>query len=313
MKHFLKPVSFATIFLLLYGSHTFSQQELLLIGRTTGKLSITKNKQIRVFGFSKALSKEVTLPGPIIKAENGDKVKIDFWNISQGNPVSIYCKNIPFEQQNKNGVSIKSTPIDHMEHGYYSFTANKEGTYLYYSPENYPFNLQAGMFGVIIVKSKKSISQIKENITEKLFCSYEIDKKWHTNKLMDIEHSELNNPIITPLYNPKTFLINGKRIKSIKGLQSYENKKTPVFLRLINAGLYKHEVLFPNIVNIKVISGTRKAYSKEGSTSKIILCTGDSIDLLISLEEVSKHEKITYHFIKNSKKTIYKAHIPIFY
>ncbi|SED14128.1 Multicopper oxidase [Tenacibaculum sp. MAR_2009_124] len=306
-------INLTTTLLLLSSNYSFSQEELLLIGRTTGKLSIAKNKQVRVFGFSKSLSGEITLPGAKIETEKNKKVKIDFWNISQGNPVSLFCKDIIFEQFNKKGKVIQTIPIDHMEHGYYSFTPNKEGTFLYYSPENYPFNLQAGMFGVIIVKSENNKSLIKENIVEKLFCSHEIDKYWHANELMDVDHSQLNNPITPPPYKPKTFLINGKKINSLKGIQSYEKKKNPVLLRLVNAGLCKHEILFPNNVNIQFISGKEKAYREEKKHKKIELYTGDSIDLLVSLEEVSKRQKIIYQFIKNdSEKTIYKASIPIF-
>ncbi|MEN2398616.1 multicopper oxidase domain-containing protein [Flavobacterium sp. MC2016-06] len=299
---------------LLVSTFLFSQNEKLIIGRTTGKLSVTKNVTIRTFGFTKSLSAQVTLPGSSIEAKEGENVSVDFWNISQGNPVSLYCKEIDFVQRDKENVIMqKKESIHHMEHGFYSFLAQKAGTYLYYSPENYPFNLQAGMFGVIIIRPKEDYS-LAVKPSEMLWCSYEIDTKWHTDAIMGTEYDSSNKPIVIPKYKPAYFLVNGRTLPNSKGLQSIQHKKEAVFLRLVNSGLYVHEILFPANTKLQLISGKETSITAFSNGFKVSLHSGECLELLVSLENTADKEEIVYHFIEPiSNQILYKAGIPVFY
>ncbi len=292
-----------------------AQNERLIIGRTTGKLAINSNLKIRTFGFANTLSGQVTLPGSYIDVKVGDSVNIDFWNISQGNPVSLYCKEIEFLQLNKEKEVMKiKEPVHHMEHGFYSFQAKKAGTYLYYSPENYPFNLQAGMFGVIVIRPKENDATTVEPLSEVLWCSYEIDTKWHTDAIMGTEYDYTNKPIILPVYKPNYFFINGETVLKNKGLQSVTQKKETVLLRLVNAGLYLHEIVFPSNTKLQLISGNETNMMELSDGYKVQLQPSECIELLTSLENVGEKESIMYHFIDPiSKKEYYKATIPVFY
>jgi hypothetical protein len=300
---------------LFVSTFLFSQDERLIIGRTTGKLTINNNLKIRTFGFANSLSGQVTLPGSYIDVKVGDSVNIDFWNISQGNPVSLYCKEIEFLQRNKEKeIMKKKEPVHHMEHGFYYFQAKKAGTYLYYSPENYPFNLQAGMFGVIVIRPKENDISAVKPLNEVLWCSYEIDTKWHTDAIMGTEYDATNKPIILPDYKPNYFFINGEIAARNKGLQSIKNKKEAVFLRLVNAGLYLHEIVFPAHTKLKLISGKEANMTGLSDGYKIQLPPGECLELGIALENVGEKEAIMYHFIDPiSKKEYYKATIPVFY
>lgn len=298
---------------LLVTAFSFSQNEHLIIGRTTGKLQIKKDVTIRTFGFASSLSGQITLPGYAIHAHEGDLVTLDFWNISQGNPVSLYCKEIEFVQRNnENEIRTKKEPIHHMEHGFYSFEAKKAGTYLYYSPENYPFNLQAGMFGIIMIEPKEK--NAAKPSTEILWCSTEIDTKWHTNAIMGTEYDDSNEPIILPDYKPNYFLINGKLILKNKGLQSLEHKNEAVLLCLVNAGLYRHEILFPLGTKLQLISGNETRIKKVSTRYNIGLNAGECIELVVFASNISSKEKIGYQFINpTSKKITYHADISVFY
>ncbi|WP_394773521.1 multicopper oxidase domain-containing protein [Flavobacterium sp.] len=293
---------------------SFSQNEKLIIGRTTGKLSIRKNLEIRTFGFTNSLSAQVTFPGSDIQVKQGDSLNIDFWNISQGNPVSLFCKEIEFRQRNKDNEVMKTKEaIHHMEHGFYSFQAKKAGTYLYYSPENYPFNLQAGMFGLIIIRPKQTDAAPK-SLAEVLWCSNEIDTKWHTNAIMGTEYDAENKPLILPDYKPDYFLINGKTTINIKGLQSLDNKKEAVFLRLVNSGLYVHEIQFPPETKLELISGNETSIKVLSQGNKVRLNSGECLEILAFLENTNDKDSIVYHFINPvSNKIIYQANIPVFY
>ncbi|MEP6929515.1 MAG: multicopper oxidase domain-containing protein, partial [Flavobacterium sp.] len=296
---------------LFVSTFLFSQNERLIIGRTTGKLSIGKKLPIRTFGFTNSLSGQVTLPGSDINVKAGDSVHIDFWNISQGNPVSLYCREIDFEQRNtENEVLTKKEPVHHMVHGFYSFQAQKTGTYLYYSPENYPFNLQAGMFGVIIVSPEGKDSEAEE----KLWCSFEIDTKWHTDAIMGTAYDDSNKPVILPDYKPDYFLINGQTAPKTKGLQSLQNKKGTVLLRLVNAGLYLHEIQFPAKAELQLIFGKTASLVPLSEGCLVKLHPGECLELLVSMQQVTDKEKINYHFIDPILSQVhYSASIPVFY
>lgn len=293
----------------------FSQNEHLVIGRTTGKLLLKNNVSIRTFGFTNSLSGQVTLPGSRIEAEEGETVNIDFWNISQGNPVSLYCKEIKFVQRDKENVVLKKKEaIHHMEHGFYSFQAQKAGTYLYYSPENYPFNLQAGMFGVILIRSKEKELLSSEPWDEILWCSNEIDTKWHTDAIMGTEYDSSNKPVILPDYKPNFFLINGSPALTHKGLQSLPNKNRTILLRLVNAGLYVHEIVFPSQTKLELRFGNETSVTALPNGCKVTLHSGECLELLVSVENVGEKEQISYHFTDPvSKKKSYEANVPVFY
>ncbi len=272
-----------------------AQTSSLIIGRTTGEISLKNNYKIRVFGFSNSLSGSIHLPGTTINATEGDSIAIDFWNISQGNPHRLAIKGIPLLQKNKeNKTPSKSTPIYHMGHGYYSLIAHSPGTYLYYSADNYPFHLQAGMFGCIIVSPRKA-----SFYKEVLWCSHEIDTNWHSNSLMDLEYKNKYHKFPLPKYHPKIFLINGKPTATIKGLIPNALKNTsPILLRLINAGLYIHEIQFPKTIQPVYQSGNIKLLSINSKGHVVYLETGDSIDLLISTKQITKKAALTYSYIE---------------
>ncbi|RKR11678.1 multicopper oxidase [Flavobacterium sp. 90] len=300
---------------LLITTFSFAQNERLIIGRTTGKLFINKDLVIRTFGFANSLSGQVTLPGYDIDVKEGDSVKIDFWNISQGNPVSLYCKEIEFTQLNKQKqIMNKKEPVHHMEHGFYSFQAKKSGTYLYYSPENYPFNLQAGMFGVIIIRPKEKDSLADKPSTEILWCSNEIDTKWHTDAIMGTEYDDSNKPILLPDYKPNYFLINGKTLLKNKGLQSFQLKQNAVLLRLVNAGLYVHDILFPLDTKLQIISGNGNHIKVLTTGNNVKLNPGECLELYAFLGNTAQKAKIRYQFINPlSNKIYHQADIPVFY
>ncbi|MFH6990009.1 hypothetical protein ACHRVW_19890 [Flavobacterium collinsii] len=72
------PKSILTFCFLLSTIFLFSQNEYLVIGRTTGKLFLKNNVPIRTFGFTNSLSGQVTLPGLSIEVVEGENVSIDF-------------------------------------------------------------------------------------------------------------------------------------------------------------------------------------------------------------------------------------------
>lgn len=290
-----------------------AQREILVIGRTTGELVVEKNKKIRIFGFSNTLSGQVSLPGSPIEMIVGDSLTIDFWNISQGNPVSLFAEELDFKQlDEENKIIEKNKPVDHMEHGLYRILAKKTGTYLYYSPENYPFNLQAGMFGIITIREKEELETKKED--EVVWCSHEIDTNWHTNDIMNVTNNTINDPLKLPEYQPHCFLINGKLAKKINGLQSLKFRKDSIILRVVNAGLYDHEIEFPVTMNPEIIFGNTSNSIKTSETTKVVLHSKETMEIQLSLVDLKGNESIFYNYVDPKiGKVMHKVKIPVFY
>lgn len=307
-------VTILFLFFLFWTTFSYAQKEHLIIGRTTGSLAVTSHKTIRTFGFTNALAAPVTLPGYTINAKVGDSIAIDFWNISQGNPISLYCKEIDFQQKDSDQKRMsKKEPIHHMEHGFYSFVAEKPGTYLYYSPENYPFHLQAGMFGIIVIEPKVQVIPKDTTVAEVLWCSHEIDSKWHTDALMGTEYDPNNTPIPIPKYAPNFYAINGKAIATIPGLLPVKDARNKVVLRLVNAGLYTHKIIMPSKVKIELLN--IKSLNNNLLDDYIItLMSGETKEVVLTLPDHSTTKNITYQFIEpTSKKICHTTTIPLRY
>ncbi|MBC5835385.1 multicopper oxidase domain-containing protein [Flavobacterium sp. F372] len=289
-----------------------AQKEILVIGRTTGELVVNKNKKIRSFGFSSTLSGQVSLPGSPIEMIVGDSLTIDFWNISQGNPVSLFAEGINFKQLDEENKIIKNKPVAHMEHGLYRILAKNTGTYLYYSPENYPFNLQAGMFGIINIREKEKLESKKTD--EVVWCSHEIDTNWHTDDIMNENQNAINNPFKLLEYQPNYFLINGKLAKKTNGLQPLNLRKDTIILRIVNAGLYNHEIEFPVTMHPEIIFGNTSNSIKTSETTKVVLHSKETMEIQLFLVHSKENESIVYNYIDPKiGKVIYKVKIPVFY
>jgi len=285
-SHFWWSLCFLFVFTTVYGQ----QQEHLIIGRTTGELSLDGEK-VRVFGFTNTLSGQVTLPGTTIDVRTGDRVVLDFWNISQGNPHVIFIDSISLERRTKEGALAEEQAVYHMDHGYYHFTAPAPGTYLYYCSENFPFNLQAGMFGVMIVRSEVPVQPVRQEL---LWCSFELDLAWQELALLETENgTEPNEP---PVYDPEYFLLNGRPVKEVETLLSNAGESTePVLLRLVNAGQWQHEISFPAAVKVQPVSAG-KALPRTKRYQQLILKPRETFELLVYPTEGDKKYRVKYVF-----------------
>jgi FtsP/CotA-like multicopper oxidase with cupredoxin domain len=283
------------------------QQEHLIIGRTTGELLLDGEK-IRVFGFTNTLSGQVTLPGTTIEAIAGDSVGIDFWNISQGDPHVIFMDSILLQRKTSDGLIAEEQAVYHMDHGYYQFAAPAPGTYLYYCSENFPVNLRAGMFGVMIVRPEIPLPLVQQEL---LWCSFEMDTVWQQLAISDTEDDLL--PHEFPAYNPQYFLLNGKPIKEAEAIAWNVGKsKAPILIRLVNAGQWKQEISFPKPLIIQPIN-KRKTLLKNRRFQELILNPKETCELLVYPPETKKKYRVKYVFRDPVSEQIkHRTFLPIF-
>ncbi|MCJ8292655.1 MAG: multicopper oxidase domain-containing protein [Crocinitomicaceae bacterium] len=281
-------------------------QDELIIGRSTGTFFLDETQSIRVSGFTNRLSEQVSLPGTAMSAIVGDSVVVDFWNISQADPHDFVINGITTEKSSKWHHDTEDFSIHHMDHGFYQFVAEQPGTHVYYCPVKFPFNVQAGMFGVLIIREKKR-SDV-ELQKERLWCGFELDTNWHTDALLDDEIYDPREKYTLnsfPTYSPQYFLINGiQEKKTSDSLAIRDVINSPITLRIVNTGLYKHEIRFPKKIEIVGLNkDLGDILSVEKDSSKITLEPLETVELILSASS-EIDASITYNYLNPAKGKI---------
>ncbi|PHS07294.1 MAG: copper oxidase [Kordia sp.] len=302
--------------ILLIHVTTIAQVNKLIIGRTTGIFQVENKESVRVFGFTNTLSGQVTLPGTTIEVMEGDNVTLDFWNISQGDPHEIFIKGIQLKKKDSSPIKNADNSVHHMEHGYYSFIAKQPGTYVYYCPVNYPFNIQAGMFGVLVIRGHEDhLSSTSKELNQKelLWCSFEMDPKWHENSLMDVEYGQQLELSELPPYKPQHFFINGKTNEQLNNKEMVVNLDTEqaTVLRLVNTGFWKHKIKFPKELKVEVKRGNALKHNKLSSLNQLTIKPLETFELWITCEKKT-NMNIQFDFINPETNSIENTqYIPV--
>jgi plastocyanin len=276
-------------FLSLSQSIGFAQDHvnIFMIARNTGVKGLANSDTIRVFGFAENLSAQPNVPGPTIIAKEGDSVHIDLWNVSQGAPHTIHLHGLDVDQAN-DGVPHLSFDIPHMEHGYYNFKAPHAGTYLYHCHVASTIHVQAGMYGLIIIKPSDGGNTTWNNgyayEREHSYFLSEIDTNWHQDSVLNHEHdtSGTIHSIAIPEYKPQFFLINGYSDQQLEendiALNSAANEVN--YLRLTNIGFYGTRVIFPPGLNAKTIDSDGRPLNTIEVADTILVFPGERFGVL---------------------------------
>lgn len=280
---------FLFAFVCLWMSNGWGQQNIskLLIARNTGKKVLANQDTIRVFGFAETLSQQPGVPGPTLIANQGDSVHIDLWNVSQGAPHTIHLHGLDVDQQN-DGVPHLSFDVGHMDHGYYHFKAPHAGTYLYHCHVASTIHVQAGMYGLIIIKPTDGSNTTWDggyayNKEYSYFLS-EIDTTWHRDSVLLHDHdtSHTVKAVRIPKFSPQFFLVNGFSDQQLVSenvvFSSSENEVN--YVRLANIGYYGNRVIFPAELNAKIISSDGRPLINEEHSDTVYLFPGERYGVL---------------------------------
>jgi len=236
-----------------------AQTNVFLIGRTLGEKIIANGDTMRVFGFASNLSSHPPIPAPLIEANQGDSVHIDFWNVSQLHHHTIHLHGLDVNQAN-DGVPMLSFDVDHMEHGWYHFKAPHAGTYLYHCHVGSTLHLQAGMYGPVVIRPSDGSNTTWDGgyafDTETMLFMSEFDTFWHSDSILDHEHDNgaVHDSLEIPRYTPDFFAINGLSDQQLEDTVELTSKTNYVnYFRLVNIGYCSNKVIFPGSLNAIII------------------------------------------------------------
>jgi FtsP/CotA-like multicopper oxidase with cupredoxin domain len=294
---------------LIISSVTFGQidQSILIIGRNTGTHTFHDNEQTRIMGFTSSLSQPLRIPGPTLDIKSGDSIKIDFFNLSQGAPHTIHLHGLDVDQQN-DGVPHLSFEVEHNEHGYYYFKAPHPGTYLYHCHVGSSIHLQAGMYGLVIVRPENGSQLLSwENghsyDREFSLLASEIDTVWHNDTVIDHVHDMDMLLYVPETFEPQYFLVNGKSGTQLNAPDNFMfvSSGETVFLRLANIGYYGVRYILPSSLNCTVVSSDGRPLPLEFQTDTVEVLPGERYEALIEIGSSEEYNLMVQHFNLNTQ------------
>lgn len=303
----MKARLIAVIFF-VFGQIAFAQNYThLIIARNTGTYTLWDGKEINVFGFTQALSQNVNIPAATIYANEGDSVIIKLWNVSQGAPHTIHLHGLDVDQAN-DGVGHLSFDVGHMEFGYYRFKAPHPGTYLYHCHVESPVHVQAGMYGLIVIRpadgSKTTWTGGFPFHTDKSWTASEIDSTWHNDSVLNQGHDtmDLLHSVVIPKFSPQYFLVNGKSEFQLadSSIAIYAKRNEKTYLRLANLGFCANTYVFPSALNCFVVDSDGRPLPAPVDTDTIVLLPGERFGVILEAEnEFADSVKVTYMNLNN--------------
>lgn len=188
-----------------------------------GKQEIAPGVTVKTFAF------DGKTPGPTLRFTEGDTVRVTFKNaLKEATAVHFHGMHLP---ANMDGVPpLSQNPIKPGESFTYEFTAPHAGTYMYHSHQNSIAQIDAGMYGALIIDPQNSDGQPK----------FDKDQVWMLGAWtgmdagVDMKGMDHNQGDMGYIY----YTINGKAYPLAEPLQV--KKGDVVRLRLINISNLVH-------------------------------------------------------------------------
>ncbi len=247
---------------LLFGCTSFGQADTVisLISKVdiAPQYQLHDGNKVMLMGYSNTIGGSIHLPSPTIELREGDSVELNLWNLSQGPPHTIHLHGLDVNQQN-DGVPMLSFAVAHDDTGTYRFKVPHPGTYVYHCHETSVLHVQAGMYGLLIVRPQSADTLTWDGgyafHSERAWLLTELDTNWHVDSIINHTYDPLATTHEILDYNPQHFLINGLSEHQLIGnVELNAAKDEIVYLRLAGIGYLGNQVVFPPELNATVIS-----------------------------------------------------------
>ncbi|MGE5416489.1 MAG: multicopper oxidase family protein [Acidobacteriota bacterium] len=270
-------------------------------------LHISENKTIPVWTFNG------TVPGPAIRVNQGDYVKVTVRN-TLPSPITVHWHGYPVVSGMDGIPGVTQDAIRTGETFTYEFSAEVPGTYWYHSHQEGAKEVDKGLYGALIVDPKEGTQEKRDytlildewmpnqsedmnmssmgstnSMTDMSGMDDMTDMKENDSPMPDMATNNAS-PVTKALLKEENmmkdqyniFTVNGKSGKMIDPL--YAAKGETIRVRLINAGYRAHGIHVPD-ESFKVVS-TDGQPIVGASTIKdqvIMIGPGERYDLLITV------------------------------
>ena len=174
-----------------------------------------------------AWSFDGTVPGPMIRVTEGDRVRVLIKNQLPA-ATSIHWHGLPVPNS-QDGVAqppLTQDPIEPGQTFVYEFVAGPSGTHMYHSHVDTDRQVNIGLFGAVIIDPKEQQAKPDKDVTLVL-------NEWRYDATTDKTY-----PAMPGMGEPNYFTMNGKTYPDIPALNVKLGER--VRLRLVNAGQFEH-------------------------------------------------------------------------
>lgn len=201
------------------------------------------------------------VPGPTIKAKEGDRVIIDFMNgLDTGTTVHWHGLHVPFEMD---GVVWQGAPVSPGESYRYEFDVNQHGTYWYHPHFDTQRTLDLGLYGALLVEEADA-----PEVTEDVILVFD---QWSENESKDrvMDHGDVDAAV-------RTWTVNGL----VEPAFSVEAGSV-VRARLINVANSGYlRLRWPEMF---LIGGDQGRLESASEVSELLLAPGDRAEAIFRL------------------------------
>ena len=258
------------------------------------------NTPTMLMGFTTTMGGSIDIPGPTLNYFEGDSVELKLRNMSQGASHTIHLHGLDVNQQN-DGVPHLSFEVGHNETMSYFFKAPHPGTYLYHCHVTSALHVQAGMYGLLIVKPNTGINETWEGgflyDSEYAWMTSELDLAWHEDSIINHPHDTTTMEVHLPDYNPDYFLVNGRSEQELNNENIAVNvtANEVVLLRLANIGYYGNTYHFPMHLNARIISSDGRPLPSIEFSDSLSIMPGERYQVLLqSTNELEAVIRVDY-------------------
>lgn len=173
-----------------------------------------------------ALTYNGTVPGPLIRVTEGDRIRVKFTNnLTTATSIHWHGQFVPTDQDGVAQPELSQKPVEPGETFTYEFEAKPVGTFMYHSHVDTDTQINAGLFGGLIV-DPKNWDQIKPDVDATLVLN-----EW---RVID----GVTYPAMPSMGEPNFFTINGKTYPDIPAITVKKGDR--VRLRFVGAGQFEH-------------------------------------------------------------------------
>ena len=244
------------------------------------------NTPTMLMGFTSTMSGNIDIPGPTLNYFEGDSVELKLRNMSQGASHTIHLHGLDVNQQN-DGVPHLSFEVGHNDTKSYFFKAPHPGTYLYHCHVTSALHVQAGMYGLLIVKPNTGINETWDGgflyDSEYAWMTSELDLEWHEDSIINSPHDTTTVEVRLPDYNPDYFLVNGRSEQELNNENIAVNAAANevILLRLANIGYYGNTYHFPMHLNARIISSDGRPLPSIEFSDSLSIMPGERYQVLL--------------------------------
>lgn len=243
--------------------------------------------QTLLMGYTQTLSEPIGLPSPTIVVTEGDSVELKLRNMSQPPAHTIHLHGLDVDQQN-DGVPHLSFIVGHQENKSYYFKAPHPGTYLYHCHVFSSLHVQAGMYGVLIVKPSSGLNETWNGgyayNREYSWISSELDSTWHDPLTLNHTYDSSWVTYEVPDFGPQYFMVNGKSEQQLNDPDTKieGNANEVLYLRLSNMGFYGAQYILPSELNALIVSSDGRQLPNAYSSDTINVYPGERFGVILS-------------------------------